>query len=66
MTVTDTALKPRNTGTAAQRTTNLCLNIKNKKSTGIITAALSQITKSKCTDLLLHVAVDLDNSSFKV
>ncbi|XP_067240180.1 proteoglycan 4b isoform X4 [Chanodichthys erythropterus] len=29
----DTALKPRNTGTAAQRTTNLCLNIKNKKST---------------------------------
>ncbi|XP_056125500.1 proteoglycan 4b isoform X16 [Rhinichthys klamathensis goyatoka] len=29
----DTALKSRNTDTAAQRTANLCLNIKNKKST---------------------------------
>ncbi|XP_052442075.1 proteoglycan 4b isoform X42 [Carassius gibelio] len=31
--VEDTALKPRKTATAAQRTANLCLNIKNKKST---------------------------------
>ncbi|XP_039547884.1 proteoglycan 4b isoform X5 [Pimephales promelas] len=29
----DTALKSRNTDTAAQRTANLCLNLKNKKST---------------------------------
>ncbi|XP_067273844.1 proteoglycan 4b isoform X35 [Pseudorasbora parva] len=29
----DTALKPRNTATAAQRIAHLCLNIKNKKST---------------------------------
>uniref|UniRef100_A0A8C1S889 Proteoglycan 4b n=1 Tax=Cyprinus carpio TaxID=7962 RepID=A0A8C1S889_CYPCA len=31
--VEDTALKPRKTASAAQRTANLCLNIKNKKST---------------------------------
>uniref|UniRef100_A0A9J7ZUB7 Proteoglycan 4b n=1 Tax=Cyprinus carpio carpio TaxID=630221 RepID=A0A9J7ZUB7_CYPCA len=31
--VEDTALKPRKTASAAQRTVNLCLNIKNKKST---------------------------------
>jgi len=50
VTLTDTALKSRNTDTAAQRTANLCLNLKNKKSTGIITAALSQINKSSVTD----------------
>ncbi|XP_048063043.1 proteoglycan 4b isoform X2 [Megalobrama amblycephala] len=76
----DTALKPRNTGTAAQRTTNLCLNIKNKKSTEssneemtneegtgeelMITEDESESTPSEGSDTDIEVNVGENSTSY--